>query len=255
MSDRVARCTSVAAGVATCAAGALIGTQVGAVLAVVVFSSAAAVVVLFVRVAALHGWLTRQLRNRSVEGQVAGTAVRRGSVGGSVFVAGLARPAIFCDDRLLDELTSEELRAVALHERAHQVARDPLRNAGLAAVAPLLGRCRRGKAWLERRAAHREIAADRYALANGADRRAIAAALLKVPPAAAAHAASFAPAVELRLRALLGEDVETVAGRSWSRVLSLGVAAGAAACLALVHPVGQFLEVAPDLLSLLTRHV
>lgn len=242
MSDR-GLCTAIAAGIATCAVGALIGTGIGTVLSAVVFAIAGVAVGLFLRVATVHSWLTRRLRHRSVEGQVAGTAIRRGPLGGSVFVAGLARPAIFCDDRLLDELTAEELRAVALHERAHQIARDPLRTAAVAAIAPLLGRCRRGEDWLERRAAHREIAADRYALAHGADRRAIAAALMKIPPATAAHAASFAPAVELRLRALLGEDVGT-AGRPWSGVLALGVAVGGTACLAFVHPVWQYVEAA-----------
>lgn len=242
MSDRVALSATAAVGIATCAAGALISTEIGAVLSAALLATAAAALGLFLRIATVHGLLTRRLRHRSVVGQVAGTAIRRGAVGGSAFVAGLARPAIFCDDRLLDELTAEELRAVALHERAHQIARDPLRNAVVAAVAPLLGRCPRGKDWLERRAAHREIAADRYALANGADRSAIAAALFKVPPTAAVHAASFAPAVDLRLRALLGEDVETVEGRSWSRVVALGVAAGGTVCVALAHPVGQYLE-------------
>lgn len=241
MTERAGLRTALAAATAACAAGALVGTGFGAVVLVTVGVAAALATLLFVRIAAAHGWLVHQLRTRSVEGEVAGTPIRRGAVGGSVFVAGLARPTIFCDDTLLDELADEELEAVTLHERAHQRARDPLRAAAVATVAPVLGRFPAGQTWLERRAAHREIAADRYAMANGADRRAIAAALLKVPPVATAHAAAFAPAVELRLRALLGDDVGT--GPSRSRpALAIGASIGIAACLAMLYPASQLVD-------------
>lgn len=105
----------------------------------------------------------------------------------------------------------------------------------MTAIAPVLSRFERGRARLQRHAASREIAADRYALAHGADRRAIASALLKVPPSGAAHACAFAPAVELRLRALLGDEVGLPRPRSWWAI-TIGAVLGAAACLAVLHP-------------------
>lgn len=242
MTDRASLRTTVAVAALTCAAGALIGTASGAAVLVAAATAAGVGTLLFLRIAAAHGWLTRQLKSRSVEGQVADTPIRLGSVGGSVFVAGLGRPTIFCDATLVDALADEELHAVTLHERAHQLARDPLRNAAVGVVAPLVRPFRRGHAWLERRAAHREIAADRYALAHGADRRAIAAALLKVPTATTAHAAPFAPAVELRLRALLDDETQVPAPRPL-RAWLLGAGLGTVICLAMLHPAAQLVAV------------
>lgn len=242
MTDRVSLRAALAAAVVTCVAGALVGTVFGAVALAAVAATAAVGTVVFVRIATAHGWLTRQLRTRSVEREVAGTRIRLGPIGGSVFVAGLGRPTIFCDDALLDELDEDELQAVTLHERAHQRARDPLRNAAVAVVAPMVDRFSRGRVWLERRAAQREIAADRYAVENGADRRSIAAALLKVSPVAAAHAAPFAPAVDLRLRALLGDEPELITQRPW-RALLVGAVLGTVVCLVMLHPVAQLVDV------------
>jgi beta-lactamase regulating signal transducer with metallopeptidase domain len=233
---------AVAAAAATCAAGAAIGTAFGAVVALAVGFAGLSALLVFTRVSFAHGALTRRLRGRSTEAEVAGTRLRLGTVGGSVFVAGLSRPDIFCDAALLDDLDDDEVSAVTLHERAHQLARDPLRNAVVAAVAPLLLRFLRGRDWLQRRAAAREIAADRYAMANGVDRRAIASALLKVPPAGAAHAAGFGSAVDLRLQALLGDEVDLQGRRSWLAV-TVGAIAGAAVCLAMLHPAAPVAEI------------
>lgn len=229
----------------TCAAGAAVGTLFGAAVLVGVGSAAALALLVFARVSFAHGWLTRRLRRRSTEVEIVGIQLRVGSVGGSVFVAGLSRPDIFCDAALLEHLEQDELGAVTLHERAHQLARDPLRNAAVAVVAPLLTGFDRGRAWLEQRAAAREIAADRYAMAHGVDRRAIASALLKVPPARGAHAAAFAPAIELRLRALLGDDIALPLPRPrpWLAVTA-GAIVGTAACLAMLHPAVSVVDLA-----------
>ena len=233
MTERIRLRSGLVAATVTCGAGVVIGTTVGAVLAVVAGVLTAVGTLAFLRVGAAHGWLTRQLRARSTQTEVAGTRLRLGTVGGSVFVAGLSRPTIFCDRRLLDELDDDEISAVTLHERAHQRSRDPLRSAAVAVIAPLLLRFGRGRAWLEHRAAAREIAADRYAIAQGADRRAIASALLKVPTVGAAHAAAFAPAVELRLRALLGDEPARPRRGSWVAI-AIGVVVGAVVCLAML---------------------
>lgn len=241
MTDRTQLRSGAVAAAATCAAGAVIGTALGAVVAVLAMVAAALATLAFFRTSATHGWITYQLKARSTETEVAGTRLRRGMVGGSVFVAGLTRPTIFCDDALLHDLDDDELAAVTLHERAHQLARDPLRNTGMAVLTPVLLWFRRGRGWLERYAAAREIAADRYAIANGADRRAIASALLKVPPTGTIHASAFAPAVELRLRALLGDEPTLPPPRPWIAILA-GVVLGAATCLALLHPTAQVVE-------------
>lgn len=235
MADRSGVPAGIVAATATCAAGAVVGTALGAAIAVVAAAMAALATAVFLRICVTHGWLTRELRARSTETEVAGTRLRLGPIGGSVFVAGLARPSIFCDETLLADLDDEEIGAVTLHERAHQLARDPLRTTAVAVVAPLLSRFDRGRAWLEGRAAAREIAADRYALAQGADRRAIASALLKVAPAGAAHASAFAPAAELRLRALLGDETDPSRPRPWLAI-TVGAALGTAVCLTMLLP-------------------
>lgn len=242
MADRTRLRSGLIAATVTCGAGVVIGTTVGAVLAVVAGLLTAVGTLAFLRVGAAHGWLTRQLRARSTQTEVAGTRLRLGTVGGSVFVAGLSRPTIFCDRQLLNDLDDDEISAVTLHERAHQRARDPLRSATVAVIAPLLLRLDRGRAWLEHRAAAREIAADRYAIAQGADRRAIASALLKVPSAGAAHAAAFAPAVELRLRALLGEEPAHPRQWSWAAIV-IGAVLGTVACLAMLHPAAAVADI------------
>lgn len=242
MAERTQLRWGTGAAVTSCAAGAVIGTALGMALAATTAVAAAAALLAFVRISIVHGALARRLRDRSMSAEVAGTRLRLGSVGGSVFVAGLARPDIFCDGALLDDLDDAELQAVTLHERAHQLARDPLRNTAVAVIAPLLTRFGGGRAWLERRAAEREIAADRYALAHGVDRRAIASALLKVPPAGAVHAAAFAPAVELRLRALLGDNLTVPGRRPWAAI-TVGAVVGAAVCLAMLHPAAAAIDV------------
>lgn len=242
MAERTRLRSGLIAATVTCAVGLVIGTTVGAVLAVVAGLLTAVATLAFLRVWASHGWLTRQLRARSTQTEVAGTRLRLGTVGGSVFVAGLSRPTIFCDRRLLNDLDDDEISAVTLHERAHQRARDPLRSAAVAVIAPVLLRLHHGRTWLEHRAAAREIAADRYAIAHGADRRAIASALLKVPSIGAAHAAAFAPAAELRLRALLGEEPARPRRWSWAAI-AIGAVLGTVTCLAILHPAAQIVDI------------
>lgn len=172
--------------------------------------------------------LARGLLAVTRPGQLHGIRVRLGPLHGAAFVAGLVRPRIFCDDRLLAALAPDELRAVALHERAHQRARDPLRMLLLSAIAPWVRRLPPGPAWLERRAADREIAADRAALTRGASRAAIASALSKVGPLHPAGAPGFARAIDLRLAALLDGAYPT--RHRWSSTLA-GLALAGSLCL------------------------
>lgn len=239
MADRTPLRWAVGSALSICAAVAATDTPVvgvvAPVLAVLGSVLVAGFLAGFLRVSATHSAVARRLRDRSAVEQVAGTELRVGQVGGAAFVAGLLRPDIFCDRNLIDELDEAELQAVTLHERAHQLARDPLRTAAVASVAPLLRRFERGRAWLESRAAEREIAADRYAIAHGVGRPAIASALLKVPTAGLAHAAGFAPAAELRLRALLDDEPQVDRRPRLLRGITAGVLVGAAGCLLMLH--------------------
>jgi Zn-dependent protease with chaperone function len=225
--------SAAAAAATTCALGLLAATAGASALAILVVAVAVVTAAAFLRHAVAHHRLVRALLGHSDEATMAGVPVRSTSLRRSAFVAGLARPVIFCDTSLSGELTPSELRAVTLHERAHQLSRDPLRMTAVAAVAPALRRTTTGRRWLETFAARREIAADRYVLQHGVPASAIASALTKVSPAGPAHVPGFSPAVDLRLRALLGDDVETSSPRRW-RWIASGVALATAACVAVL---------------------
>lgn len=204
MRDRWSIVAFVTGALAFCALGLAfshhlepVGATVAALVGVVVAAA-------LVR-ASQHHRLVRALRSRSVPVQLSGVAVRTGELGDAAFVAGLGRPTIFCDEQLPDRLTPGQLRAVLLHEQAHQRAWDPARLLLVALIAPIAGPVPGGRQWIATTLARREIAADRHALANGAERWELAAALLELPPLANAHGAGFTPAAELRLHALLDE--------------------------------------------------
>lgn len=208
---------------------AAVGRTLTAVLTVV----ASAAVVRAVR----HRRLVYGLRSLSVPDRLVGIPVRTGDLGDAAFVAGLSRPTIFCDRQLPDQLSPSELEAVLLHERAHQRSWDPTRLLLIELAAPIVRRMPFGSQWLAWSLAQREIAADRYAMDHGASRGDLAAALLRLPPLAQAHVAGFTSAVDLRLRALLGEDVSPsvpLAVRRASMMLP-GVAMAAATCVWSIH--------------------
>lgn len=220
-----------AAATLTCLAGAAAVRMSGVAMGAALTMAAVAALIAFTRVSVDHASLVRQLRRRSTMGEVAGAQLRVGHLGGSAFVAGLARPEIFCDRNLLGDLDDHELVAVVMHERAHQLARDPLRSTFETAVSPLLKRSRRGRRWSARRVAAREIGADRYAINQGVDPQSIASALLKVPPTGPLHTATFTPSVELRLRALLGDEVVLTHTRGPWRAIATGTVIGLALCI------------------------
>lgn len=152
-------------------------------------------------------------------------------------VAGVRRPTIYCSEDLAARLDANEVRAVLLHERHHQLAFAPARLVVLVGLAPIVGRVGVGRSWLERQRARIEIAADDYALRSGAGRPAIARALLKLDAAAPLGSlVGFATAHELRLRALLREPLQVSPERTLGLSTFLAVAAVAVVCLAL--PVG-----------------
>ncbi|MTV27797.1 hypothetical protein FTX61_20615 [Nitriliruptoraceae bacterium ZYF776] len=221
---------------AFCAVSLLSGHHRAAIGALVAIMVAAVVTALAMR-ARRHWRLVRALHTVSVPGELAGTPVRIGELGDAAFVAGLSRPSIYCDHRLPEQLSPAQLRAVLLHERAHQRSLDPARLLLVEFVAPVLRRSRWGRQWLITTLARREIAADEHALDHGASRADLAAALLALPPLTRAHVAGFTPAVDLRLRALLGEDpdVRTPPVVRRSAMMLAGSMLGAALCAWFLH--------------------
>lgn len=158
--------------------------------------------------AALHHQVARSLWRRARPTVVAGHAVGLVPGLGAALVAGMRHPRIYCSEALATRLTPGELRAVLLHERHHELSHAPARLVVLSALAPFLGRSSLGLSWLERRRAAIEIAADVHAIDNGATRSTLARAILKLRETPTqVSLAGFAAAGDLRLRALLGEDV------------------------------------------------
>lgn len=229
----------------TCAVGLAFHIE-SALQTIIVTSGLLGVVVAIGLIAVVqrHRRWVRRLAHRSDSSYIAGTNVRMGVVQQGAVVAGLLRPQIYCDASLVSELAPDELRAVLLHERAHQRALDPLRLTLLSLLTPMLRRTRRGRALVERLCAEREILADRYAIKHGAPRSAIAAALLKMqlPDPPTVTIAAFSNATELRLRALLDDEVPTLPTVTGLWLLA-GVGIGALLC-------ASSLEVDPDVVSL-----
>lgn len=199
-------------------------------LAAAVTAVSLPILVRFATHAKRHVELTRSLNEASHEGRYRDVTVRWSSLPDGAVVAGLRRPQIFCDERLAERLSDDELAAVVLHERHHQLRADPLRLLLLATVEPLVGRSAVGRRWLARRRADMEIAADRFALDLGVRRSHLAGAILALADASASGhgAAGFTSSDELRLRALLDDRPD---GSIWrqrrgsARVVLAGVVA------------------------------
>lgn len=233
MRDRTALALATATSGAACAAGI-----VWHVAAEIALASAAVATVLvgvaagILRRAVAHRRVTRGHLEAATVEQLAGTTVHVGPYRGA-FVGGLWRPHIFVGREVAGRLREDELRAVVLHERAHQRARDPLRILALETLAPWLARTRIGAEWVTVQLASREIAADRFAIEQGASREAIASALLEVPAAEPATA-GFTSVVDLRLRALLDGELPSTRSSRWVAVTA-GVTLGLASCWSVTH--------------------
>jgi Zn-dependent protease with chaperone function len=182
-----------------------------------------------------HHRLSRRLSSMAHPAVVGKVEVRELPGVAGAFVAGLRRPQIFCSPRLRAELEPDELRAVLLHERHHQLDRAPAKLVVLQAVTPFVRAIRIGRAWLARRVAALEIAADRHAIAYGSSRAALARALLKLAPLQPGNPGiAFSSAVELRLRALLDGERPDGGRPAWSTWLVAPAAAVAICALAVL---------------------
>lgn len=148
------------------------------------------------------------------------------------FVMGPLQPAIFVSGALLDALDADELNAVLLHEEHHRRTRAPLRELALASWLRLVGGLPAIGDWIERRVAHLEIEADRYALAAGASSGTLASALIKCDRSASLKGMGFASAADLRLRRLVdgGGTTNGPAATPIEWLAPVMLAAGLAAC-------------------------
>ena len=157
-----------------------------------------------------------------------GTPVRIVADSASAFTAGPLVPVVFVGERLVDGLSTEELRAVVLHEAAHRQRFDPLRT-----LVVHLFRFVLSAETVANAEARREITADRRAMARGATRGSLASALLNVG-AAPARSVGFAPVAQLRVRALLdGSTADVLPTGRWSVVAAVG--AGLVICSPWLH--------------------
>lgn len=182
-----------------------------------------------------HNRIMRQLCAIGRPSVVAGIEIQELAGSAGVFVAGLRRPRIFCSTALRTDLREDELRAVLLHERFHQLDGAPVKLVVLEALAPALNLVSAGRDWLSRRVAALEIAADRYALEEGSSRGALARALVKLAPSGPGSAGiGFASATELRINALLGDEPEGKEASSLAWVVAPAVLA--VVCVLLVVP-------------------
>ena len=178
-----------------------------------------------------HHRVSRTLRHEARAAFVANQAVGFVPGIGAALVAGIRHPRIYCSEDLVTRLNAEELRAVLIHERHHQLAHAPARLVVLSALAPFLGLLRSGSAWLERQQAGIEIAADQHAIRNGVTRATLARAILKLRDTSpSVSLAGFATAGDLRLRALLGEDIGSPESRPGAGTAVVVAAAVAGLC-------------------------
>lgn len=238
MTDRRLALLGLAAGIAgycvTTSASGHHAEFVRTVLAVAIGTVLAAVLTATSR----HAHAARHLRRHSHPTKLAGVSARVGTFAQGAFVAGILRPTIYCDRELAARLPEEQIRAVMLHELAHQQARDPLRLVLLDVAGPILRPFRTGRSWLTWVTAQHEIRADHHALDHGVSRTHIAAALLATGNIPQPHVAGFTSAIDLRLKALLGEPAEPdVDPRIFAAAILLTAAGvGTALCAWLLHP-------------------
>lgn len=182
-----------------------------------------------------HHRLSRALTSIGRPATVAGVRVHELPARAGAFVAGLGRPRIFLSPDVRTSLSHDELQAVLRHEQYHQIDRAPARLVLLEGLAPLLRLLPAGPAWLARRHADLEIAADRYALRQGSSRRALVLALLKLGQRQQpTYGIGFASATELRLRALVEEHTAEPRRRVLPWLVVAAAGAGAVACLLLL---------------------
>ncbi|WP_370325133.1 M56 family metallopeptidase [Euzebya sp.] len=197
--------SGIIGGAVGCVGGWMIGMGGVAVMAGSAGVMAVVLAAPVIRGAWRHVRLTSALNSVCSPATVHGFPVHTGQLSRAALVAGLHQPEIYVDTNLLADLSDDELTAVLLHEHAHKLGRDPLRAVLIDSLSPVVRHWHGGRLLAALRATA-EIRADKYAIRHGASRTALASALLKVAPVPGGGV-GFSSAVDLRLRALLGEDL------------------------------------------------
>lgn len=169
----------------------------------------------FRRLVVAHRRVVRRLRAQALPTVIDGVRVWLTPAAPGAVVAGVARPQIFLHPDLTGRLGPRPLAAVLRHEREHQRRRDPARLLLLATVEPALRWLPGGDRAAADVRARWEIRADRSAIQAGSTRPALAEALLAIAPPALPGAAAFGDASNLRLEALLDEDLAPGSRRPW----------------------------------------
>jgi len=173
-----------------------------------------------------HGRLADRLRRAARPAVINGRPVALVPGRTVALVAGLRRPTTYLSSDVVDVLSYAELAAVVAHEWHHELRRAPVMLVAVHGVAAVLGWVPPIGDWAERVRAQIEIDADAHAVAKGSSRQVIALAIVKMSsPPIANGVAGFASAVDLRLRALVGEG--PLPSRTWRDdiKLVLGLAA------------------------------
>jgi hypothetical protein len=164
----------------------------------------------------------------------------------TVAIVGCRRPALFVSERVFEECTSDEIRAMVSHERAHILSRDNLKRLLLRGCPGLPFASRLDEAW----SVAAEEAADATAAANDPDRRLdLANALIRLArlapaPDLPAGVSAFyhGGTIETRVRLLLDPPtLSAPGGERW--VASLGAAALALAFLVSAPAIHAAMEV------------
>ncbi len=130
----------------------------------------------------------------------------------SLFCAGVRRPAIFVTRGAVDLLDADELQAALAHELAHLDRRDPVRSWAMLGLRIMMWWNPTFQVLSRALARDAERLADESSVARGADRLALASALLKLHRATGGsdgrHTLVFRGALEGTLRRARSHDVE-----------------------------------------------
>jgi beta-lactamase regulating signal transducer with metallopeptidase domain len=158
--------------------------------------------------------ITRQARTHSGLSKGLRAVARPAVIGGRIvgvapgvrvaLVAGIRRPTTYVSADVIATLTGDEIEAVLLHERHHELSHAPALVVVLTGADAVLGRVPWVSGWIAWARAQIEIDADRHAVGAGSTRQSIARAIVKLAdPSTALSTSGFAPTTDLRLRALL----------------------------------------------------
>jgi beta-lactamase regulating signal transducer with metallopeptidase domain len=162
------------------------------------------VVASITRQARTHSRLSKGLRSVARPAVIGGRTVGVAPGVRVALVAGFRRPTTYVSADVIATLTGDEIEAVMLHERHHELSHAPARVVVLTGADAVLGGVPLVSGWVAWARAQIEIDADRHAVGAGSTRQSIARAIVKLAdPSTALPTSGFASTTDLRLGALL----------------------------------------------------